>query len=162
VRLARHSLVGKGKPVAVAVAILVVVLLLVGWLVGRGGGQSEVSRGDFTIYVHDDALFPRGGMDALIGGVLMVRDGCVVLGGEGVDPDQAEPVVWPSGTRISDDDPLTLELPSGAHLEVGQTVNGSGGERDASLLEVEIDPRCLTATNKVTVFNPVGSDVTVG
>jgi hypothetical protein len=153
-----------GKRVAVGVAVLVVVLLLVGLLVGRGGGQSEVSRGDFTIYVHDDALLPRGGWDALVGGVLVVRDRCVLLGGEGGDPDEAKPVVWPSGTRISDDDPLTIELPSGAHLEVGQTVSGGGGVFDAAseTVEVKIDPRCLSDTNEVVVFNPDGNDVTVG
>lgn len=118
------------------------------------GGQSEVSRGGVTIFVHGDSVLPRGGEDGLIEGALVVRDGCVLLEREGSK--DAYPIVWPSGTSISKEDPLTLKLPSGDHLKVGQTVSGAGGTHDAlsDQVEVDLDAKCLPGTNEVLVFNP--------
>lgn len=122
-------------------------------LVGCGGGQSDQRLGEFTIYVHGGSLLPRAGEDALIEGVLATREGCVLI--ERDDGD-SYPVVWPSGTTIIDDDPLTLELPSGDHLEVGQRVSGGGGSHDATSerVEVDIDASCLGDAGSVMVFNP--------
>lgn len=118
-----------------------------------GGGQSDQRLGEFTIYVHGGSLLPRAGEDALIEGVLATREGCVLI--ERDDGD-SYPVVWPSGTSIIDDDPLTLELPGGDHLEVGQRVSGGGGGHDATSerVEVDIDASCLGDSGSVMVFNP--------
>lgn len=124
-----------------------VVVVLVGC-----GGQSEASLGGFTIYVHDASILPRGGSDAIPGGVLETRDGCVLLDGM--------PVVWPSGTSIVDEDPVTLELRSGQRLEVGQRVSGAGGTHPAGSesVEVDVDAGCLAGAgpngDSVIVFNP--------
>ena len=126
-------------------------------LAGCGdGGQSEVTRGPYTIYVHDDSLFPRGGNDALVGGTLITRGGCVLVGDEN---GAVYPVVWPSGTSIVDDDPLTLELGSGDQLTVGASVSGGGGtidpaEGSGSEVKVDIAQDCRSASGEVVVFNP--------
>lgn len=131
--------------------LLAVTLALV--LSGCGGGQSERTLGNFAIYVHGDSILPRGGEDALIEGELTTRDGCVLLER---DLGDVSPVVWPSGTSIVDDDPLTLELPGGDHLKIGQRVSGGGGGHDASSeqIEVDIDDACLEGSDSVMVFNP--------
>lgn len=116
------------------------------------GGQSEVSGDDYTIFVHRRSLFQGGGLDAQVGGTLATRDGCVLLEGGG---DTAYPVVWPSGTSIASEDPLTLELPSGEKLAVGQKVIGGGGVVSSSSgsVKVDIPAECLPETDKVIVFN---------
>jgi hypothetical protein len=80
-------------------------------LLSACGGQSAQTVGEYTIYVHDPSI-PSGGEDALVGGTLMIRSGCVLLGEP--DADVAYPVIWPSGTSIVDDDPLMLETPTAA------------------------------------------------
>lgn len=136
-------------------ASLAIVLAAV--LAGCGdGGQAEVSRGRYTIYVHDDSLLPRGGDDALISGTLVTRGGCVLVGQEN---GTAYPVVWPSGTSIVDDDPLTLELGSGDQVTIGASVSGGGGVSDpvegsAGMVKVDIAQDCRSASGEVIVFNP--------
>jgi hypothetical protein len=118
------------------------------------GGQAVASGSQHTIYVHGGSLLPRGGEDALIQGPLASRNGCVVLAQEGSDI--AYPVLWPSGTSIVGEDPLTLSLPSGARLTLGQAVTGSGGYHYATSdrVTVAIPSECLPPTDEVAVFNP--------
>lgn len=141
-----------GIPWARAALGVMVVIAVAGC--GGGSGQSEVSRGRYTIYVHDDSLLPRGGDDALLQGTLVTRGGCVLLGqGDGA----AYPVVWPTGTSIADDDPLTLELRSGQRVTVGESVTGAGGSHQAdnqSVVKVDSADECRAETGEVYVFNP--------
>lgn len=66
--------------------------------------------------------------------------------------DQRYPVVWPAGTAISESGPLTLELPDGGAIEVGQEVVGAGGFDS----EVNIfDGRC-SSTGQTAIFNASG------
>lgn len=85
---------------------------------------------------------------------MALRDGCVLL--EQEEFAIAYPVIWPSGTSIVSDDPLTLELASGEELAVGQAVSGGGGYPYASSDQVEVDipAECLPETDEVAVFNP--------
>jgi hypothetical protein len=131
--------------------VLAVVLTL--GVVGCGG-QSEVSRGGFTIFVHGGSLLPRGGEDALIEGTLTTGSECVLL--QMVESGAAYPVIWPSGTSIAGDDPLTLRLPSGEELTVGRAVGGGGGFHQATSdrVDVDIPARCLPESGEVAVFNP--------
>lgn len=132
---------------------LAVGLLLALTLVGCGG-QSEVRSGDLTVFVHDDALLPRGGTHAMVEGRLAVRDGCVLL--ENEEFQTLYPVIWPSATSIARAEPLTLRLPSGEELAAGQVVNGAGGYHHPSSEQIEVDipARCLGDTDEVAVFNP--------
>jgi len=116
--------------------------------------QTEISRGSSTIYVHSGSLLPRGGDDALIEGTVGARDGCVLLG----IGDASYPVVWPSGTSIASDDPLTLRLRSGDEVGVGGTVRGGGGSHDvdSSRVTVDIAEKCRSASGAVVIFNPDG------
>lgn len=134
-------------------------LLATGVLVLAGCGasdQTEVSRGPYTIYIHGDSLLPRGGDDALIQGTVVTRNGCVLLGfGDGA----AYPVIWPSGTVIADDDPLTLTLRSGEQVIVGSEVSGGGGSHnlDSPMVTVDIADECRSTTGEVLIFNPDGN-----
>lgn len=125
-------------------------------LAGCGSSdQTEISRGSSTIYVHSGSLLPRGGDDALIEGTVVARDGCVLLG---FGDDATYPVVWPSGTSITDDDPLTLRLRSGDEVGVGGTVRGGGGSHDveSAMVAVDIADECRSVTGEVVIFNPDG------
>jgi hypothetical protein len=118
------------------------------------GGHSEVSGGDYSIFVHDRAL-RGGGDDALVSGRLAARNGCVLLEDVGV-VDIAYPVIWPSGTSVYSEDPLTLRLDSAALITAGMIVSGGGGYHQASSesVEVAIPAECLPETGEVAVFNP--------
>jgi hypothetical protein len=125
-------------------------------LVGCGtSDQTAISRGPYTVYVHGDSMLPRGGDDALIEATVVARDGCVLLGFGG---DATYPVIWPSGTSITDDDPLTLRMRSGTEVSVGGTVRGGGGSHDvdSSMVTVDIADECRSVTGEVVIFNPDG------
>jgi hypothetical protein len=118
------------------------------------GGQGTVNGEQHSIFVHGGSLLPRGGEHALIRGTLATRDGCVVL--EQQDFDIAYPVIWPSGTSIATENPLTLALPSGERLTLGESVTGGGGYHysTSERVSVEIPAECLPETDEVAVFNP--------
>jgi hypothetical protein len=126
-------------------------------LASCGGGQSEESVGDLTIYVHESSILSSSGEDSLLQGELVVRDGCVLLA---QDAGELFPVVWPSGTSIGDDDPFTLALTSGLRVEVGQRVSGGGGTHPATSERVGVDIKdeCFASegpdNDLVIVFNP--------
>ena len=65
-----------------------------------GCGGQVISAGDVTVLVSERG---SGGMDALGGGVLEVVGGC--LGASG------SVIVWPHGTDVVQDDPLTIDIP---------------------------------------------------
>lgn len=116
------------------------------------GGQFEVKGDHHTIFVHGGSLLHGERRHALIEGTLVTRNGCVLLEqARGI----AQPVVWPSGTSIAGEDPLTLELPSGERLAVGQKVSGGGGYDDpwSDDLEADIPAKCVPETGGVAVFN---------
>jgi len=84
-------------------------------LLGGCGGQ-VISAGDVTVLVSE---FPSGGMDADGGGRLEVLGGC--LGASG------SVIVWPHGTRVVDDDTLTIEVPDNGTFGLGDEVQLGGG-----------------------------------
>lgn len=135
-------------------------LVVLGFVLALGlvgcGGQSEVRGESCTIFVHGGSLLPRGGMDADIEGTLTTRGACVLL--QSSWSDIAFPVIWPAGTSIVGEYPLTLQLPSGEELAVGQVVSGGGGMLHASSGEVNvgIPAECLPESGEVAVFNPDG------
>lgn len=63
--------------------------------------------------------FPSGGMDAQGGGRLEVLGGCLGAGGS--------VIVWPHGTRVMDEDPLTIEVPDNGTFGPGDEAQLGGG-----------------------------------
>ena len=84
-------------------------------LTGCGGG-SVVDAGGVWVLTSER---PSGGMDALGGGLLEVVDGCLGAGGA--------VIVWPYGTRVLSNDPLTLEIPDNGTFVLGEAVEVGGG-----------------------------------
>ena len=48
-------------------------------------------------------------------------------------------VIWPHGTKIATDDPLTIDVPSLGRLRVGDCVDGMGGDEYVDHLPKGID-----------------------
>ena len=84
-------------------------------LLGGCGGQ-VISAGDVAVLVSE---FPSGGMDADGGGRLEVLGGCLAASGS--------VMVWPPGTGVVDDDPLTIEVPDNGTFGLGDEVQLGGG-----------------------------------
>ena len=78
-------------------------------------GQSLNTNG-VTVLVGERA---NGGMAAQGGGRLEVLDGC--LGASG------DVIVWPFGTEVVDDDPLTIQIPEDGSFAVGDEMTVAGG-----------------------------------
>ena len=99
-------------PRRIRVAVSVVVF---GAALGACSGQSLSANGVVVL------VGERSGdeMDALGGGQLEVLDGCLGAGGA--------VIVWPHGTTITDEDPLTIEIPENGSFGVGDTVSVGGG-----------------------------------
>lgn len=79
------------------------------------GGQA-ISAGAVTVLVSERA---DAGMDALGGGNLEVVGGC--LGASG------SVIVWPHGTEVVQDDPLTIDIPDHGRFALGDEVHVAGG-----------------------------------
>lgn len=98
-------------------------------LLSACGGQA-ISSGDVTMLVSQRA---DAGMDALGGGRIEVVGGC--LGASGYV------IVWPHGTEVINDDPLTIDIPNNGTFTVGDDVQVAGGfVLEHSSREVESGP----------------------
>lgn len=81
-----------------------------------GCDGKEISVGDAHILVGERS---SSGMDALGGGTLELVGGC--LGASG------SVIVWPHGTKVVDDDPLTIKVPDIGKVSLGGKVQLGGG-----------------------------------
>lgn len=88
--------------------------LVIALLAGCGG--SVISVGDASVLVSERT---GSGMDAAGGGRLEIVGGC--LGASG------SVIVWPHGTEVVDDEPLTVEIPGYGTFAVGDDVQVGGG-----------------------------------
>jgi hypothetical protein len=84
-------------------------------LLSACGGQA-ITAGDVTVLVAERA---DGGMDAQGGGRLEVVGGC--LGASGAV------VVWPHGTEVVSEEPLTIAIPDFGTVAIGDEVRVGGG-----------------------------------
>ena len=80
------------------------------------GGGEMISAGDVTVLVSERT---GSGMDALGGGRLEVVGGCLGAGGS--------VIVWPHGTEVVDEDPLTIDVPGHGTYGLGDEVQIGGG-----------------------------------
>ena len=87
------------------------------------GGADVVEAGDVTVLVGERS---GEGMTALLQGRLAIIDGC--LGLESQDVDAVHVVVWPHGTEVVDEDPLTISIPNDGEYSVGDELEVGGGE----------------------------------
>ncbi|GAA2089218.1 hypothetical protein IDH50_16000 [Aeromicrobium tamlense] len=81
-----------------------------------GCGGKEITAGDATVLVGERS---SSGADALGGGTLELVGGC--LGADGIV------VIWPVGTDVVDEDPLTIDIPHLGELSLGDRVEVPGG-----------------------------------
>lgn len=153
-RTQRDALAGHRPTTGVVLAVIAAVLL------AACGGVNEQRVGDDNLrfFVHGRTAGGSAGMAAEVVGVLTAADGCVLLEQDGT----RYPVVWPSGTSVADADPLTVELPSGAELELGDRVRGGGGYLSAADVGIEVPDECLNEYGEVAVFNPDDDPVAEG
>ena len=94
-----------------AAAIPTLALILV-----AGCGGQVIAAGDVDVLV---AASSGDGMDAMGGGTLEVVGGCLGVSGF--------VVVWPHGTEVADEDPLTIEIPGNGSFALGESVQVGGG-----------------------------------
>ncbi|MGY2084997.1 hypothetical protein [Blastococcus sp. SYSU DS0539] len=85
-------------------------------LLAACGGGEVIPAGDVTVLVAEQA---GSGMDALGGGRLEVVGGCLGAGGY--------VIVWPHGTEVVDEDPVTIDVPGHGTYGLGDEVEVGGG-----------------------------------
>ncbi|XVX18617.1 hypothetical protein ACQP1U_09595 [Actinomycetota bacterium] len=93
---------------------LVAVAAVLG-LGGCGAGKT-LDAGDATVLVGQRS---GTGMDALLAGRLEVVGGCVGIG-DAV-------VIWPHGTDVVDENPLSIEVPGAGTVAIGEDIEIGGG-----------------------------------
>lgn len=93
---------------------LIVGLVVCVGLTGCAG--KVIAVGDVSVLVSERAT---SGMDALGGGRLEVVGGCLGAGGS--------VIVWPHGTTVVNDDPLTIDIPDNGTFSLGDQVQVGGG-----------------------------------
>lgn len=84
-------------------------------LLGSCGGQ-VIPAGEATVLVSEPA---DAGMDALTGGRIEVVGECLGAGGS--------VIVWPHGTEVVQDDPLTIDIPEYGTFTLGDDIEIAGG-----------------------------------
>ena len=93
---------------------LVAGLMICTGLTGCAG--KVIVAGEVSVLVSERAT---SGMDALGGGRLDVVGGCLGAGGT--------VIVWPHGTKVVNEDPLTIEIPDNGTFTLGEEVRVGGG-----------------------------------
>lgn len=98
-------------------------------LAACGGGGQVISAGDVTVLVSEET---GSGMEALGGGQLEVVGGC--LGASG------SVIVWPHGTEVAHDEPLTVDVPGYGTYGLGDEVQVAGGGVGLERSSTDVEP----------------------
>ena len=95
------------------------------------------------------------GQEALVGGTLLLREGCLVFEhGDGVEAGYL-PIIWPGGT-VWDEDTEEVVLPDGARVGIGDEVAGGGGYPYAEELGwLDVDAQALAQRCAESEWNVV-------
>jgi hypothetical protein len=128
-------------------ALVVVTVIVVGSLLsGCGGGDGGVLRSGGSVVLvgadGDRRNIPEG---VLTGKVTMAGD-CLGINGA--------TVIWPHGTKIATDDPLTIDVPSLGSLRVGDYVDAMAGDEYVDYLPKGIDAVPSRCPTEVVAFYP--------
>jgi hypothetical protein len=99
--------------VVLGVVVVTIVVVLFGV---RSCSGKVVEAGGTKVLV---AGYQSGGSDALGGGSLEVVGGC--LGADG------DVYVFPHGTEVVDEDPLTIDIPGAGEVSLGEDFDVGGG-----------------------------------
>ena len=129
-----------------SVRVLTVVIVSICVLAGCSGGEGEVLQGENSIVL----VGADGDGDNMAGiGVA----GSVAMVGDCLGIDEAT-VIWPNGTKITSEDPVTIDVPGLGQVTVGDHVDG-GGDEYVDYLPKGIDaiPKGCS-TEQVVAFYP--------
>ena len=111
---------------------------LLAWTLSGCGGAEVAVVDDVTVLI---GARSGSGMDALLPGRLAVVDGCLGLDYE--DGAVAYVVIWPHGTEVVRDNPLTLALPDGEEYQLGDQLQVGGGESSSPTAGgIDVEQEC--------------------
>jgi hypothetical protein len=106
--------------------LLVLTMIVAGSLLsGCGDRDGGVLRSKGSFVLVGASGEPRKLPHATITGRVSIVGDCLGINGSAVD---GATVIWPHGTTITADDPLTIEVPGLGSLRVGDGVDGSGDQ----------------------------------
>jgi hypothetical protein len=128
--------------------LVVLTVIVAGSLLsGCGGGDGGVLRTGGSVVLVGAAGDRRNIPEAVLTGPLTMAGDCLGINGA--------TVIWPHGTKIATDDPLTIDVPSLGRLRVGDYVDGMGGDEYVDYLPKGIDAvPSGCPTDQVVAFYP--------
>ena len=107
-------------------ALVVLTMIVAGpLLAGCGNQDGRVLRSGSTFVLVGASDEARKLPHSTITGRVSIVGDCLGINGAAVD---AATVIWPHGTKITADNPLTIEVPGLGNLRVGDGVDGSGDQ----------------------------------
>jgi hypothetical protein len=117
---------------------------------GCSDGQITKTEGDVRIWLHESGFATSADAADLQGTMVYDPDSrCMYL--IHLD-DSLHAIIWPSGTRIDEEDPIVLTS-KGETIREGDTVEGGGGHYPFDRFEELIPAECRTGADGVVVFN---------
>ncbi len=116
---------------------------------GCSEGQITKTEGDVRIWLHESGFATSADAADLQGTMVYDRDArCMFL----VRGENRRAVIWPSGTRIEEEDPVVL-LSRGETIREGDIVSGGGGSHSFDRFEDLIPSECRTGAAGVVGCN---------
>jgi hypothetical protein len=116
---------------------------------GCSEGQITKTEGDVRIWLHESGFATSADAADLQGTMVYERDSrCMFL----TRVENRHAVIWPSGTRIDEEDPVVLTS-RGETIREGDLVSGEGGWHSFDRFEDLIPAECRTGADGVVVFN---------
>jgi len=107
-------------------ALVVLTMIVAGPLLsGCGDRDGHVLRSGSTLVLVGASGASRTLPHSTITGRVSVLGGCLGINGSAVD---GATVIWPHGTKITADDPLTIDVPGLGSVRVGDRIDGSGDQ----------------------------------
>jgi hypothetical protein len=107
-------------------ALVVLTMIVAGSLLsGCGDHDGHVLRSGSAFVLVGASDEARRLPHSTITGRVSIVGGCLGINGSAVD---GATVIWPHGTKITAEDPLTIDVPGLGSLRVGDGVDGSGDQ----------------------------------